>query len=506
MSAGFRVSDQTTRENSAVGRAGSRARNAALGAGRWADERVPGGQRVFWIALGLLLLALVIWAIRPSGTSTANGGRFGGGPMPVGVARVTSGDIDVTLNALGTVTPLATVTVRPQVSGQILKFDVQEGQMVKAGDVLAEIDPRTFQAAVDQAVGTVQKDQAALQEAQIDVQRYGNLVKLNAISTQTYTAAIATAKQAAGTVKTDQAALDQAKINLQYTKITSPVAGRVGLRQVDVGNLVQAGQTNGVVVVTELQPISVLFSIPEDSIGPVMGQVNGGQSLHVDAYDRGQTTKIASGTLATVDNQIDTTTGTVKLRASFDNTDNTLFPQQFVNVRLLVNTLHNQVIVPAAAIERGSSGAYVFVVNSDSTVSMRAVTLGGAQDDKQAIAKGLKVGETVVTDGADRLKDGADVTVPSNKGKPIQTASAPAGSTSSDDARAKRRAQTAAVMKQYCSEDIAKYCPNMAPGSPDARRCFFENRDSFSDTCKAEMSKLRRGGGHHRGGGGGGGP
>lgn len=499
------MTEQITQGDRALDKAGGRLRTSAMAAGRWADDHLPGGQRVLWIMGGLLLLLLVIWAIQPGTNSTSTRGRFGGGgPMPVGVSKVTRGDIGLTLNALGTVTPLATVTVRPQVSGQLLKFDVQEGQMVKAGDVLAEIDPRTFQAAVDQAVGTLQKDQAALQEARIDVQRYANLVKLNAISTQTYTAAIATAKQAEGTVKSDQASVDQAKINLQYTKITSPVSGRVGLRQVDVGNLVESGQTNGVVIVTELQPISVLFAIPEDNIDTIMKQVNSGRSLRVDAYDRSQTKKLTSGSLATVDNQIDTTTGTVKLRANFDNKDDALFPQQFVNVQLLVNTLHDQTIVPSAAIQRGSSGAFVFVLNSDSTVSVRAVTLGAAQGDKQAITKGLKVGETVVTDGADRLKDGADVVVPSAKGKPIQTAAPPTGTSSSDDARAKRKAAMTAALKQYCSADIAKYCTSAQPGSIELRRCVFQNRENFSDDCRSALSKLMRGGRHRRGGGGGG--
>jgi len=496
------VSDQTTD----IG--GGRFRKipeTVRSAGSWADTHLPGGQRVLWILLGLLLVLLVVWFLRPSGDASSGHRRFGGGPMPVGVSKVTSGDIDLTLNALGTVTPLATVTVRPQVSGQLLRFDVQEGQMVKPGDVLAEIDPRTFQAALDQAIGQLQRDQAALQEARIDVQRYANLVKLNAISTQTYTAAIATAKQDEGTVKTDQAAVDSARINLGYTKITSPVSGRVGLRQVDVGNIVESGQTNGVIVVTELQPISVLFSVPEDNIDSIMSQVNDGHSLRVDAYDRSQTKKLATGKLSTVDNQIDTTTGTVKLRANFDNEDGTLFPQQFVNVRLLVNTLHNQTIVPAAAIQRGASGAFVFVLNSDSTVTMRAVTLGAVDGDNQAISKGLNVGETVVTDGADRLKDGADVEVPANNGKPIKTAAPPAGSSSGADARAKRKAAMAAAMKQYCSADLAKYCSGMQPGSTEARRCFFQNRDSFSSNCTDALRKLMRGG-HHRRGGGGGGP
>lgn len=500
------MSDQATdKEGSGFRRIPARLREGAASTGRWADAHLPGGQRVFWILLGLVLVLLVVWLLRPSGNANFGHRRFSTGPMPVGVTKVVSGDIDVTLNALGTVTPLATVTVRPQVSGQLLKFNVQEGQMVKAGDVLAEIDPRTFQAALDQAIGQLQRDQAALQEARIDVQRYANLVKLNAISKQTYTAAIATAKQDEGTVKTDQAAVDSARINLGYTKITSPVSGRVGLRQVDVGNLVESGQTNGVIIVTELQPISVLFAVPEDNIDAIMRQVNGGQILRVDAYDRSQTKKLATGKLSTVDNQIDTTTGTVKLRADFDNEDGALFPQQFVNVKLLVNTLHNQTIVPSAAIQRGASGAFVFVLNSDSTVSMRAVTLGAVDGDKQAIAKGLNVGETVVTDGADRLKDGADVEVPANNGKPITTAAPPAGSSSSADARAKRKAAMEAAMKQYCSADLAKYCAGMAPGSTEARRCFFENRDSFSSDCTNALRKLMRGG-HHRRGGGGGGP
>jgi multidrug efflux system membrane fusion protein len=479
-----------------------RVRAVAGRIGRWSDEHLPGGQRVLWIALGLILLALVIWAIRPGPNAGAPRSRFGGGMQPVGVATATSGDIDVTLNALGTVTPIATVTVRPQVSGQLLKFDVAEGQMVKAGDVLAEIDPRTFQAAVDQAEGALQKDRAALTEAQIDVKRYANLVKLNAISTQTYTAAVATAKQDEGVVKTDEANVESAKINLGYTKITSPVAGRVGLRQVDVGNIVESGQTNGVIVVTEVDPISVLFAIPEDSIDAVMAQVRSGAKLRVDAYDRSQTTKLATGTLATVDNQIDPTTGTVKMRADFANPAGILFPQQFVNVKLLVQTLHNQVIVPAAAIERGSSGAFVYVVDKDSTANMRAVTLGVSQGDSQAITQGLKPGEIVVTDGADSLKDGADVELPKNTPKPTVSAAATPGAAS--DARAKRKAAMAAAMKQYCADDIAKYCPNMKTGTPEMRQCFFQNMSSFSDTCTGALRKLRSG--HHRGGGGGGGP
>ncbi len=499
------MSEQTSDRDNPFGVATGRARDYAGRAGRWSDTYVPGGQRVFWIALGLLLLGLLIWWLYPSQTAT-RAGRFGAGdPLPVGVAKAGTGDIAVTLNALGTVTPLATVTVRPQVSGQILKFDVQEGQMVKAGDVLAEIDPRTFQAAVDQAQGVLDKDRALLANARIDEQRYRQLTAVNAIAQQTYATQVALVHQDEGTVKSDQANLDSAKINLGYTKIVSPVAGRVGLRQVDIGNLVESGQTNGVIVVTQIEPISVLFSVPEDNVDQIVGRVSAGAQLPVDAYDRSQTKKLATGTLGAVDTQIDTTTGTVKMRANFDNTDNALFPQQFVNVRLLVNTLHNQTVVPAAAIERGSSGSFVYVVNSDSTVSVRSVTLGAAQDDKQAVTNGLKPGEVVVTDGADSLKDGADVIVPKQNGKPVVSA-ASSSPTASSDERAKRRAAMAAAMQQYCSEDIAKYCATEKPGTPEMRQCFFQNMSSFSDTCTAAIKKLRSGGGHHHHGGGGAGP
>lgn len=499
------MSDQVTERDGVFGRTADKARDAAGRAGRWSDEHVPGGQRVFWIGLGLLLLVALIWFLYPSSTSTSPRGQFGG-PQAVGVAKVTNADVPVTINALGTVTPIATVTVRPQVSGQILRFDVQEGQMVKAGDVLAEIDPRTFQAALEQAQGVLAKDQAALENARIDEQRYASLLKLNAISNQVYATQVALVHQDEGTVKSDAANVDAAKINLLYCKITSPVAGRVGLRQVDIGNLVETGQTNGVIVVTQIQPISVLFSVPEDDVDQIVAQIRNGEKLSVDAYDRAQTIKLAMGSLETLDNQIDPTTGTVKLRANFDNADAALFPQQFVNVRLLVQTLHNQVVVPAAAIERGSSGAFVYVVNSDSTVSVRGVTLGAADGDVQAVTQGLKVGEVVVTDGADRLKDGADVIVPKQNGKPeVSTVSSSTSPSASDAERVKRRAAMAAAMKQYCSEDIAKYCASAKPGTPDMRQCVFENMSSFSYTCQDALKKLRHGGGHHHGSGGGGG-
>lgn len=470
------------------------ARAGADGATRWSARHIPGGAKVFWTIIGLILLAGLIWLVRPGEQAKPNGRGGFGGPSPVGASAVQKGDIAITLNALGTVTPLATVTVRPQVSGQITRFNFQEGQMVKAGEVLAEIDPRPYRAAYDQAVGQAERDKATLANAQVDLKRDQALYAQKAVSQQVLDTQAALVRSTAATVKSDNAAAEAAAINLSYTRITSPVAGRVGLRQVDIGNLVQAGQTNGVVVVTQIQPISVLFSLPEDNISDIMSRVGQGATLGVEAYDRGQTVKLATGTLATVDNVIDPTTGTVKMRAMFDNPNGSLFPNQFVNVRLLVNTLHDQIWVPASAIERGSQGSYVYVVQTDktavppsTTVAMRTVTLGPQDGDKIAVTKGLNPGESVVTDGADRLRDGADVTV--TKGPKTSTAKPPADAAQGDDERAKRRA----AFNKACGEDLKKYCPT-AEG-PDRFQCMREHRDDFSATCQAAMSKMRRRGG-----------
>ncbi len=293
--------------------------------GKWYQRlRIPGGRLTLWILLAAIVVAVAIWFLRPA--TQQGGGRFGGGgPMPVGIAKVTTGSIPITLNALGTVTPLSTVTVRPQVSGQLLKIDFTEGQMVNAGDILAEIDPKPYQAALDQAQGQLARDQAALENARIDLQRYETLLSQNSIAQQQVATQRALVNQDQGVIKSDQANVENAQINLDYCKIKAPIAGRVGLRQVDVGNLVQGGSTTGVVVITQLQPMSVVFSVPEDSVDRIVSRVNGGAKLPTDAYDRSQTTKLATGALSTVDNQIDTTTGTVKLRALFDNSDAGLF-------------------------------------------------------------------------------------------------------------------------------------------------------------------------------------
>jgi multidrug efflux system membrane fusion protein len=465
----------------------------------WSSEN-PRLSRVVWFAVGLGLLALLIWAIYPA-KQTNGRGRFNTGAQPVGVARAVEGDINVTLNALGTVTPLATATVRPQVGGMLVKINFTEGQMVKAGDILAQIDPRPYQAALDQARGQLARDAATLANAKVDLQRYQTLQAQNAIAQQQVATQAALVQSDAGVVVSDQANVETARINLGYTNIVSPVAGRAGIHLVDIGNIVTAGQTTGIVVVTQLQPMSVLFTIPEDSIAQVLARVNGGNTLPVDVYDRSQTVKITSGNLSAVDSVVDPTTGSVKLRALFDNTDNKLFPAQFVNAKLFVDTIHDAVIVPVAAIQRGADGTYVFIVTPDKTVSQRTVKTGVQDSDKIQILSGIRAGDTVVVDGADRLRDGADVEVPAG-GK----IAAPSSSGGGDDAtRAARRKALQEALAKSCGDDIKKLCPSAQAGSREARMCLFQNRDSLSDTCSQALSKMRRGGGRGGGGGGGGG-
>ena len=385
---------------------------------------------IWWIIGGLLLLALIVLGARYRAATPANSGRAGlNGPLTVGVATAATGDVPITINALGTVTPLATVTIHPQINGPLIKIAFTEGQMVKHGDLLVQIDPRPYQAARDQAAGQLQRDLAMLGNAKVDLERYKTLLAQNSVSDQTYTTQVATVAQNEATVAADRAALEAAQLNLDYCRITSPVAGLVGLRQVDIGNLMQASTTT-IAVVTQLQPMSVLFTVPEDSLRNILQRLRAGQKLAVDAFDRSLTSKIASGTLSNADNQIDTTTGTLKLRAMFDNTNFEMFPNQFVNVRLLLDTLHGVIVVPGAAMQQGASGSYVYVVNADSTVSLRAVTAGASSGDLVSITKGVQAGERVVVDGADQLRDGAHVVVPG--------AAAATGTASSSGAYAQR--------------------------------------------------------------------
>jgi|HubBroStandDraft_1064217.scaffolds.fasta_scaffold24492_3 multidrug efflux system membrane fusion protein len=345
-------------------------------------------------------------------------GRGGSGkatqtpPQPVGAATIDKGDIRVILNELGTVTSLDTVTVLTQISGQLTDVAYKEGQVVKKGDFLVQIDPRPYQAALEQAQGTLAHDQGLLDQAKSDLQRYTTLGRQDSIAQQQLDDQRYLVQQYTGTVLTDQGTVDNAKLNLAYCHIISPIDGQAGLRMVDPGNYVQASSTSGLVVIAQMQPISVLFSVPEDNLPDIIQRLRGGATLSVQAYDRANTKLLATGQLSTLDNQIDTTTGTLKLRATFDNPDELLYPNQFVNARLLVNTIQNTVRVPVPAVQRGEPGTFVYVIDANNTVSVRPVKLGPTDGGYSAVTSGLQPGEKVVTDGTDRLRDGATVTVP----------------------------------------------------------------------------------------------
>jgi multidrug efflux system membrane fusion protein len=370
--------------------------------------------RLIWLLIGLAVVGAVAWVVfRPHAAPRAPTGRFSSDqPMPVATATAETGDLPIVRSALGTVTPLATVTVRTQISGQLMQIAFTEGQTVDKGDFLAQIDPRPYQNALDQVQGQLLRDQALLDNAQVDLARYRKLVAQDSIARQQLDTQVGLVHQYEGTVKTDQALVSNAQLNLVYCRIVAPINGRVGLRQVDLGNYVQTSDTNGIIVITQLKPISVIFTLPEDSLPAVLKRMQSGATLQVAIYDRTQSVKLATGTLATVDNQIDTSTGTVKLRAQFDNNDESLFPNQFVNTELLVDTQHGATIVPTAAIQRGAPGTYVYALGPDLTVAVRPVKLGPSDGERVAIQEGLAPGDKVVTDGADRLRDGAKVTIP----------------------------------------------------------------------------------------------
>jgi multidrug efflux system membrane fusion protein len=348
------------------------------------------------IGLGLAVVAGAGWYITTQMTTTqptaARGGRFGQGQAtPVGIATAAQGDIPIVIKALGTVTPLATVTIKTQITGQLVQVEFTEGQTVKQGDLLAVVDPRPYEVALQNANGTLAKDEALLKNAQIDLQRYQTLVKQESIARQQLDTQAALVRQYEAQLITDRAVVDNAKLNLTYTRIVAPVTGRIGLRLVDKGNYITSGDATGICVITQVQPISVMFTIPEDALPPVRKRLRGGATLPVTALDRAQKNQLGQGKLATIDNQIDMTTGTVKLRAVFDNEDEALFPNQFVNVRLLADTVKDATVVPVAAIQRGQPGTFVYLVKADDTVAIRVVETGVTDGEKIAVTKGAKI-------------------------------------------------------------------------------------------------------------------
>jgi multidrug efflux system membrane fusion protein len=378
----------------------------------------------------LIVAGVGLWSsYRPTDTAapaatSGKGARLDAAsrPTPVVAAAAKKGSIDVHLNALGTVTPRNVVVVRSRVDGELMRVTFQEGEVVKAGQLLAEIDPRPFQVMLTQAIGQMAKDQAQLKNAQLDLERYRTLLAQDSIAKQQVDTQEALVRQLEGTVQSDQGAIDNAKLQLTYSRITAPLGGRIGLRQVDPGNVVHASDTNGLVVITQLQPITVLYPIPEDSVQLVMKRMASREAIEVEAWDRDQKTKLATGKLVTVDNQIDTTTGTVKLRAAFANDNLALFPNQFVNVRTLVQTLTDATLVPSAAIQRGAPGTFVYVVKDDHSVTVAPVKLGPVQGEITAISSGIEPGAMVVVDGADKLREGAKVELITRE---AQAASAP---------------------------------------------------------------------------------
>ncbi|WP_421996230.1 MdtA/MuxA family multidrug efflux RND transporter periplasmic adaptor subunit [Reyranella sp.] len=401
------------------------------------------------IGLGLAIVAGAGWYISHTSSKSPaptarSGGRFNANmATPVGIAAAARGEIPVVIRALGTVTPINTVNVKTQLTGQLVKVEFKEGQRVKQGDLLAVVDPRPYEVALQQAQGQLQRDQALLKNAQTDLERYRKLVAQDSIARQQLDTQQSLVRQYEAALVIDQAQVDAAQLNVTYTRIVAPITGRIGLRLVDPGNFVTMGDATGICVITQMQPISVLFTIPEDALPPVRDRLKGGASLEVRVLDRAQKNELAIGRLDTHDNVIDATTGTVKLRAVFDNTDEALFPNQFVNVRLLVDTVKDATTVPVAAIQRGQPGIFVYLVKADDTVAIRVVELGATDGEKVQIVAGLQPGDEVVVDGTDRLREGAKIRRPS--ASPRATSGPVAAAPPDGQPRRRRNAEGAAA-------------------------------------------------------------
>ncbi len=360
------------------------------------------------------------------GATRMRGGFDADRPAPVATATAKSGDINLYLNGLGTVTPLNTVTVRSRVEGELNRILFREGQVVEQGELLAEIDPRAYQVQLAQAEGQMARDVALLKNAQADLERYRVLFEQDSIARQQLDTQAALVRQYEGTLKADQAQIDSAKLQLVYSRITAPIGGRIGLRQVDPGNIVRSSDANGLVVITQLQPIAVIFTLPEDNLPAVMKKLQAGEKLAVDAFDRSGKNRLAGGMLLTVDNQIDPATGTVKLKAQFPNDDYSLFPNQFVNARMLLEVRRDATLIPSPAVQRGTQGSFVYVVKADDSVTVRPVKPGPTEGETVAIDEGIAPGEVVVVDGTDKLREGARVEVTGGRGAAAGAARAPA--------------------------------------------------------------------------------
>jgi multidrug efflux system membrane fusion protein len=406
-----------------------------------ARARSAGSRAWVWLLLAVFAIA-AFWYYRSSHSKTSqNPAAAGtaaqprpGGPsdpgnfsVPVVVAATSKGDLPVYLNGLGTVTPLNTVTIRSRVDGQLINVAFKEGQFVKAGDLLAEIDPRPFQVQLEQAQGQLAKDVAQRKDAEVNLERFKLLYQEGVIPKQQLDTQGASVDQFDGAIKSDQAQIDNAKLQITYSRITAPISGRVGLRLVDPGNIVHATDTNGLLIITEIQPIAVIFTLPQDQLPQVFDKLRkGAGNLAVEAFDRDNTDKIASGKLLTIDNQIDVTTGTYKLKAIFNNEDSSLFPNQFVNTHLLVDTRHNLSLIPLAALQRGPQGTYVYVVGDGNTVKIHNVTVAQTNGGVLGVSAGLQPGDLVVTDGQDKLQDGTKVIPNLAPAAPVSASDAPA--------------------------------------------------------------------------------